>query len=327
EPLVTCPTTTYPPTATSCASFVPTGVSDVETISQDHDGHISWITDVFTSPDGKAHAVDLLWDNGQHFYGASGDSSQVEYQFPGHSGFSTHLTGDALSLPSSPGTILIRMHGAADGDAGTGQGAIVYDRPATAAAFDFISNAFNEFTLHQSVTVPAGGSTRLRFAFVQDYHAATVASLAQQATAAFLNVLSVSQAGTGSGTVTSTPAGISCGMTCSHGFAYGTSVTLQAAPAKGSKFVDWTGACGGTDNCTVTMNDAVAVSATFALRPCVVPNVKGKTLKAAKRAIKRAFCSVGTVRRVSSARVKKGHVISQKPKPRKRLKHGGKINL
>jgi len=327
EPLVKCPSTTYPPTTTSCASFVPTGVSDMETISEDHDGHVSWITDVFTSTDGKAHAVDLLWDNGQHFYGASGDSSQVEYEFPGHSGFSTHLTGDSLSLPSSPGTVLIRMHGAADGDTGTGQGAIVYDRPATAAEFDFVSNAFNEFTLHQSVTVPAGGSTRLRFAFVQDYHAATVASLAQTASTAFLDTLSVSQSGAGSGTVTSTPAGISCGMTCSHGFAYGTSVTLHAAPAKGSKFVRWSGACTGTGSCTVTTNDTVAVTATFSLRPCVVPNVKGKTFKAAKRAIRKAFCSVGKVRTVASTKAKKGRVISEKPKPRKRLKHGARVNL
>lgn len=327
EPLVKCPSTTFPPTTTSCASFVPTGVSDMETITEDHDGHISWITDVFTSTDGKPHAVDLLWDNGQHFYGATGDSSQIEYEFPGHSGFSTHLTGDSLSLPSSPGTVLIRMHGAADGDTNTGQGAIVYDRPATAAEFDFISNAFNEFTLHQSVTVPAGGSTRLRFAFVQDYHAASVISLAQTATTAFLNILSVSQSGSGSGIVTSTPAGISCGMTCSHGYAYGTPVTLQAAPAKGSRFVGWSGACTGTNNCTVTTNDATAVTATFGLRPCVVPRVKGKTLRAARRAITGAFCSVGIVRRVASSKVKKGHVISQRPKPRKRLKHGAKVNL
>jgi eukaryotic-like serine/threonine-protein kinase len=75
------------------------------------------------------------------------------------------------------------------------------------------------------------------------------------------------------------------------------------------------------------MNAAVAVTATFALRPCVVPKVKGKTLKAAKRAIKGAFCSVGSVRKVASAKVKKGHVISQRPKPRRHLKHGAKVNL
>lgn len=327
EPLVRCPSTTFPPTATSCASFVPTGVTDVETITEDHGGHVSWITDVFTSTDGHAHAVDLLWDNGQHFYGASGDSSQVEYEFPGHTGFSTHLTGDSLALPPFPGTILIRMHGAADGDTGTGQGAIVYDRPATEAAFDFISNAFNEFTLHQSVTVPAAGTTRLRFAYVQDFHAANVASLAQTATTAFLNTIAVSRSGAGKGTVTSAPGGIACGTTCSHGFPYGTSVTLTAGAAKGSRFSGWTGACTGTGGCTITTDGNTTVGASFVLKPCIVPKVKGKTAKAAKNAIRKAFCSVGKVRRAASSKAKKGRVIAQKPKPGKRVKQHTRVDL
>ena len=46
------------------------------------------------------------------------------------------MVGDDVSLPqSAPATILINMKGAADGDMATGQGAIVYDRPATKAKF------------------------------------------------------------------------------------------------------------------------------------------------------------------------------------------------
>ena len=45
--------------------------------------------------------------------------------------------------------------------------------------------------------------------------------------------LTVSQTGTGSGTVTSSPAGINCGATCSAGFPNGTSVTLSAAAVSG----------------------------------------------------------------------------------------------
>jgi hypothetical protein len=48
---------------------------------------------------------------------------------------------------------------------------------------------------------------------------------------------------------------------------------------------------------------------------CVVPNVKGETLKAARRTIGRASCSLGHVTRRYSATVKTGHVLSQKPKP------------
>src|SRR5947199_1145836 len=59
--------------------------------------------------------------------------------------------------------------------------------------------------------------------------------------------LTVTKAGTGGGTVTSSPAGISCGATCSTSFTTGTVVTLSAAPAAGSTFAGWSGSgCSGT---------------------------------------------------------------------------------
>jgi hypothetical protein len=61
--------------------------------------------------------------------------------------------------------------------------------------------------------------------------------------------------------------------------------------------------------------------------PCVVPKLKGKTLKAAKRALRTHSCSLGKVKRAFSARVKKGRVISQRPTPGRRLKHGAKVSL
>ena len=77
--------------------------------------------------------------------------------------------------------------------------------------------------------------------------------------------LTVSKAGTGTGTVTSAPAGISCGATCSAGFASGTSVTLTANPASGSTFAGWGAGCSGTAlTCVVSMTAASSVSATFA---------------------------------------------------------------
>ena len=59
--------------------------------------------------------------------------------------------------------------------------------------------------------------------------------------------LTVVKAGTGSGTVTSSPAGITCGSTCSALFASGTSVTLTATADSGSTFAGWSGeGCSGT---------------------------------------------------------------------------------
>ena len=325
DPLVTCSATTYPPTTASCARFATAGVTDDRTITQDHDGHVSWITDTFTSTDGKAHSLDLLWDNSQHFWGATGNSAQVEYEFPGETSFTTHAVGDAVSLPPSPGTILVRMRGAADGNISTGQGAIVYDRPATEATFTNVATFVSELTLHQTGKIPAKGSTRFRFAYVQDFQSANVASLAQAAGASFVNTITVEKSG--KGTVKSSPGGIVCGKACSHGYAYGTPVTLGAVPAKGSRFVGWSGPCNGNGLCTLAANADTTVKATFAVRRCVVPNVVGKTLKAAKRSLKRADCSVGKVSAAASSKVKRGLVVSQKPKRGRHLKAHAKVAL
>ena len=75
--------------------------------------------------------------------------------------------------------------------------------------------------------------------------------------------LRVTVAGTGSGTVTGTPAGISCKPTCSAAFASGTKVKLTVAAAQGSYFAGWSGACSGLGACTVTVNGALSATATF----------------------------------------------------------------
>ena len=87
--------------------------------------------------------------------------------------------------------------------------------------------------------------------------------------------LTVGKAGTGTGTVTSIPAGINCGTACSYGFAYNTLVTLTATPTTGHSFGGWSGGvCSGTGTCTVTMNAAKSVTATF--------NVPNQTLTVSK---------------------------------------------
>jgi hypothetical protein len=91
---------------------------------------------------------------------------------------------------------------------------------------------------------------------------------AQSVTASFAAVvpasftLSVGRSGIGSGTVTSTPAGIDCGTTCSA--AFNTSVSLSASATAGSIFTSWSGDCSGLAACVVTMNANRSVTAGFA---------------------------------------------------------------
>jgi M6 family metalloprotease-like protein len=79
-----------------------------------------------------------------------------------------------------------------------------------------------------------------------------------------LYALTVSRSGTGGGTVTSSPAGISCGSDCAESYAAGTNVVLTATPDAGSSFAGWSGACtGAAAQCTVTMGSAQNVAASF----------------------------------------------------------------
>jgi uncharacterized repeat protein (TIGR02543 family) len=80
-------------------------------------------------------------------------------------------------------------------------------------------------------------------------------------------VLAVIKNGTGTGTVTSSPAGIDCGATCTKSFTKNTVVTLTPAASAGSTFTGWSGDCSGTGACTVTMDQARSVTATFTLQP------------------------------------------------------------
>ncbi|MDF1506209.1 hypothetical protein PYV61_24855, partial [Roseisolibacter sp. H3M3-2] len=82
--------------------------------------------------------------------------------------------------------------------------------------------------------------------------------------------LAVTTAGPGSGTVSSSPAGIACARSagaqsgaCGAEFAGGSAVTLTAAPAAGSTFTGWTGACSGTGACVVPLDGAATIGATF----------------------------------------------------------------
>jgi hypothetical protein len=78
--------------------------------------------------------------------------------------------------------------------------------------------------------------------------------------------LTVRRLGRGSGKVKSSPAGIHCGAICAHAYGDGTVVTLTAKPSITSRFAGWTGACTGRRDCTVTMNQARTVRATFKIR-------------------------------------------------------------
>ena len=83
--------------------------------------------------------------------------------------------------------------------------------------------------------------------------------------------VTINKIGAGTGTVTSTPAGISCGSTCQATYAYATAVTLSAAPDANQYFMGWDStACTGTGTCAFTLTSNTVVRASFSPPPNIV---------------------------------------------------------
>jgi hypothetical protein len=186
ETFDTCPSLTYPGTSSTC--FAPSGVRDERLIEQSEDGHLFTIIDRYSSTDGQAHQLDLLPENVQRFAPTGGKHAPaIAYRFPGEPTFSTHVSGDVVPFAgATPGAVLVHVEGFPDGDQGTGQGAIVFDRPASPATFNLLENEeFSGFEFHQAATVPASGSTAFRTAYVQAYTSAEVEALVAKVEAAF----------------------------------------------------------------------------------------------------------------------------------------------
>ncbi len=78
--------------------------------------------------------------------------------------------------------------------------------------------------------------------------------------------ITVNKAGNGDGTVTSNPAGIDCGATCSAEFTELSMVELTAVPDAVSTFIGFTGDAGCADG-MVTMDDSKTCTATFDFIP------------------------------------------------------------
>lgn len=87
--------------------------------------------------------------------------------------------------------------------------------------------------------------------------------------------LTVEKTGDGAGFVSDDLGEIECGPFCVGRYSLGTQLTLTAKPDSGSVFTGWSGACTGTDTCTVTLDAPKSVTADFSLSK-TVPDTKPK---------------------------------------------------
>ena len=200
----------------------------------------------------------------QHFVGWSGDCS-------GTGTCDLTMDGDH----SATATFAIDTHAVNVSKAGAGSGTVTSD----VGAIDCGATCSDNYDHGTVVTLTAAAASGSTFAGWSGAGCSGTGTCVVTVTAvknvtATFNVtvvpptthtLTVSKSGSGS--VTSSPAGINCGADCSEAYNEGTAVTLTATAAAGSHFVGWSGACTGTGACHVTMSAAKSVTATFATNP------------------------------------------------------------
>lgn len=107
--------------------------------------------------------------------------------------------------------------------------------------------------------------------------------------------LSVTKSGNGSGTVTSSPSGISCGADCSESYTDGTTVALTATPASGSVFSGWSGDADCADG-NVTMIASKTCNAAFNTSPstAVTCQASPSTISVGQQTTVQGFGGSGT---------------------------------
>jgi hypothetical protein len=150
---------------------------------------------------------------------------------------------------------------------GTGGGSV----SSTPAGIDCGGDCTETYDYNTPVALtatPATGSTFSGWSGDADCSDGSVTMTADlSCTAAFTlntHALTVSLAGTGSGSVSSTPPGIDCAGDCTETYDYGTPVALTATPATGSTFSGWTGDADCSDG-SVTMTADTSCTAAFTL--------------------------------------------------------------
>ena len=211
--------------------------------------------------------------------------------------------GRAIAIGFSTVCLLIGLLGPAAAaqltltwaDASTNEDGFKVERKTgSAGAYGQLVSLAAGMTAYVDSTVTTGTTYCYR---LRAYNAAGDSAYSNEACAtpasATLYTVTVTKSGTGSGTVDSSPSGITCGSTCSAPYTSGTSVALSATPTTGSTFTGWSGVCTGTGGCTLVVGANARLTATFA--PSTTPTSSTNTPTASTLTVTRTGNGSGLI--------------------------------
>ena len=217
-----------------------------------------------------AGATDGIYIYNNTFYGVSGSgASRIEM---GSAATNVEVKNNIWSNCFNTGSLSIGALTASNNSYYNNTGTISSGETnqITATEDVFVSAAGENFHLKNGTVSPVDSGLDLSSIFTTDHDgvgrpqgSAWDRGAYEFVSGTIYPTLTVIMSGTGTGTVTSSPAGISCGSACSASYTSGTAVTLTVAPPGSSTFDGWGGACSGTGACIVTISASTSVTATF----------------------------------------------------------------
>jgi len=302
----------YPPVDATCPGFGAANVTLNRSILQNHDGRQVTIVDSWESTDAQPHELDVAYDDSNYDtnWAQAGHGSLYDFTWTPTPGFKPYADGTEIAPPAGgPVTMYVQSDATtpAGGDAKNPFGALTYGTPPCALHLERVPSLAHgggaDWHARYKATIPAAGDLVITQVYSHDYSLAAVQALAHDAEQALPTVSDTpepcplnppSPPSGGSGSTTPPPATTS-----------GSTQTTPAAPA----------------------GVPPAPSAVPPSPKCRVPNLRGRTLRGAKRLLRRAHCRLGTVRRVQSARVRPGRVLKTTPRAGTMRRPGARITV
>lgn len=280
---------TFPATSTSCTSFTDSGVVLERRVRVTDEGMLVTFSDHWKSVDNQPHQLDALYEDSEHSENSAtdGHGGQVNFTWTGD-GFTSYGPDQQIPLPDqAPMTMLVKT----------------------------------------DATTPESGDK------MNPFGAVIYGTRPSE-----LTVFSVGRPGDQNGRwhpryLRSIPAGgeVLISTTYTHDFSLaGVKARVEKAggvPAPQAESPGESPAPAPGDSGSTPAPQSTPVAASPAPVMCVVPKLRGKTLAAAKRLLKRAHCKLGKVSRKASAKARPGRVLATRLKPGARRPAGTRIRV
>jgi hypothetical protein len=333
DDLVVCqPPGGYPPTTSgNCPGLTASGVAVTQTTSLLPGAQVARVTQRFTSVDGRAHALDLLF--GESVV-APADGEVPAFEFPGQSELATHGAPDTFALfGGGPGSILAVADGAATPATTNPIGAITYGQPPLEA--DFVSGAAARtasFVLHYAEKVPAGGAVTLSWSFSDASGLSGLTPLIAVETDRYYTP-SVRLLAPRRRVIRDSPLLVR-GIAGDHvGVASAAVNGVGVALAADGMFVRRVPLRRGVNVLRVAVTNlagntrSVTRHLIYRPGPCVVPRLRGLGVAAARRLLVRRYCRAGRILHRRSVSVRRGSVIATIPRSGAKRRHGARVQI